>query len=270
VWFLQRRRALPAIGPGAAPVHAWGVCTVVLLIRPGHAWPLALAANRDERLDRAWDSPATHWPDLPDIIAGRDRSGGGTWMGVNSRGMVAAVLNRRGSLGPAAGKRSRGELPLRALTHAAAETAAQDIGTLDAGAWRSFNLIVADAAGAWFLRGLGHGHPQVSQLVPGLHMVTAHDPDDPESPRVARHLKRFATAAPPRPGNWQAWKEALADRSGVPAEQINVAPQGGFGTVCSALLALPASGRLVWRFAAGPPHEAPFRRVSLPWEGTSS
>ncbi len=267
MWFLQRWRALPAIGPGAAPAHALAVCTVVLLIRPGHTWPLVLAANRDERLDRAWDAPATHWPDQPDVVAGRDRSGGGTWMGVNSHGMVAAVLNRRGSLGPAAGKRSRGELPLRALTYPRAENAAREIAALDAGAWRSFNLIVADAAGAWFLRGLGHGHPQVAPLAPGLHMITAHDPDDPESPRVARHLKRFATAAAPRPGEWWAWQEILADRSGTPAEQINVVPQGGFGTVCSALLALPANGLPVWRFAAGPPHEAPFRRVSLPWEG---
>jgi len=265
VWFLQRWRAVPYVGPNAAPVHPWRVCTVVLLIRPGHAWPLALAANRDERLDRAWDPPATYWPGLPDVVAGRDRSGGGTWMGVNAHGVVAAVLNRRGSLGPAAGKLSRGELPLRALTHATAETAARDIGTLNAGRWRSFNLIVADAAGAWFVRGPGHAEPQVSPLAPGLHMVTAHDPDDPESPRVARHLTRFATAAAPRPGNWRAWQEILADRSGPPAEQINVVPQGGFGTVCSALLALPANGPPIWRFAAGAPHQVPFRRVGLPW-----
>lgn len=226
-----------------------------------------LAANRDERLDRAWDPPASHWPALPGVVAGRDRSAGGTWMGVNAHGVVAAVLNRRGSLGPAAGKRSRGELPLRALIHATAEAAAHDIGTLDGGAWRSFNLIVADAAGAWFVRGLGHFGPQVAPLLPGLHMVTAHDPDDPESPRVARHLKRFATAAPPRPGDWRAWQEILADRSGPPGEQINVAAHGGFGTVCSALLALPADGPPVWCFAAGPPHQAPFHQVRLPWAG---
>ena len=239
------------------------VCTVVLLIRPGHAWPLVLAANRDERLDRAWDPPAAHWPDQPGVVAGRDRSGGGTWMGINRDGVVAAVLNRQGSLGPAAGKRSRGELPLRALTHATAEAAAQDVAALDAADWRSFNLMIADAGGAWFVRGLGHGHPQASLLTPGLHMVTAHDPDDPESPRVARHLERFAAAAAPRPGDWRAWQTILADRDGPPAEQINVGPRGGFGTVCSSLLALPAEGPAVWRFAAGPPHAARFRSVGL-------
>ena len=77
------------------------MCTVVVLVRPGHAWPLMLAANRDERLDREWDPPGDYGPDYPGVIAGRDRSGGGTWMGVNRHGVVATVLNRQGSLGPA-------------------------------------------------------------------------------------------------------------------------------------------------------------------------
>src|ERR1700722_9048122 len=122
------------------------MCTVVVLIRPRHAWPLVLAANRDEMLDRAWDPPAEHWPERPGIIAGRDRAAGGTWMGVNRAGVVAAVLNRPRSLGPAAGKRSRGELPLLALEHRSADAAAAALGALDAGAWRSFNLVLTDRA----------------------------------------------------------------------------------------------------------------------------
>jgi Transport and Golgi organisation 2 len=239
------------------------VCTVVLLIRPGHAWPLILAANRDERLDRLWNPPATHWPHQPGVVAGRDRSGGGTWMGVNGNGVVAAVLNRQGSLGPAAGKRSRGELPLLALTKPSAVEAAAAIAAIDAGAWRSFNLVLADRDGGVFVRGLGHGHPHVVRLAPGLHMVTAHDPDDPESPRVARHSGRFQAAEPPTPDNWHGWQEILSDRSGPSGEQINVVPRGGFGTVCSSLVMLPHQGVPVWLFAAGAPHEAPFRPVSL-------
>ena len=237
------------------------MCTVVLLIRPGHAWPVVLAANRDELLNRAWDPPATHWPELPGVTAGRDRSGGGTWMGVNRDAVVGAVLNRPGSLGPASGKRSRGDLPLLALAHPTAGQAAAAIAALDAGAWRSFNLVLADRSGAIFVRGLGHRWPQVVSLAPGLHMVTAHDPDDQESPRVARHLARFQAAAPPQPGDWSAWRHILADRTGDPGEQINVVPRGGFGTVCSSLLAVPQSGPVVWLFAAGPPDVAPFEPV---------
>jgi uncharacterized protein with NRDE domain len=239
------------------------MCTVVLLIRPDHAWPLIVAANRDEMLDRAWDLPAAHWSESPGIVAGRDRSAGGTWMGVNRAGVMAGVLNRPGSLGPATGKRSRGELPLLALAHDSAADAAMAICALDAGAWRSFNLVVADRQEAWFVRGLGHGRPERQLLAPGCHMVTAHDPNDTASPRVARHLSRFR-AADPEPPDCRPWQALLADRAGGPGEQLNVIPRGGFGTVCSSVLSLPRAGRPVWLFAVGPPDQAPFHLVDLP------
>lgn len=240
------------------------MCTVIVLVRPGHPWPLMLAANRDEQMDRAWDGPAEHWAEYPGVIAGRDRSGGGTWMAVSRHGVVAAVLNRPGSLGPAPGKRSRGELPLRAAAEPTALQAARALAALDAGEWRSFNMILADRSGAIFLRGLGAGRMEWWRLEPGCHMVTAHDVDDPDSPRVARHLARFAAAPADGPAGWADWRAILADRSGAAAEQINVPPRGGFGTVSSALLALPASGMPDWRFAAGPPHIADFLPVVLP------
>ncbi|MGH7154895.1 MAG: NRDE family protein [Acetobacteraceae bacterium] len=236
---------------------------MVVLIRPEHTWPVMLAANRDERLDRPWDSPAHWWPERPGIVAGRDRTAGGTWMGVNRHGVVAAVLNRPGSLGPAPGKRSRGELPLLALDHASAEQAAAAISALDAGAWRSFNMVVADRFRAVFIRGFGRGHPESSVLRPSVHIITAHDPDDPESPRVALHLPRFGAATPPDVDDWHAWRAILSDRSGSPAEQINVVPRGGFGTVCSACLAIPCNGPPAWLFAAGPPDSTRFTKVKL-------
>jgi hypothetical protein len=252
------------------------MCTVVLSIRPDHAWPVVLAANRDESIDRAWDPPASWWADRQDVIAGRDRTAGGTWMGVNRHGMTAAVLNRPGSLGPAAGKRSRGELPLLALAETTAAAAVNAIVTLDAGLWRGFNMVIADHNGATFIRGAGYGAPSVQRLAPGVSMITAHDPNDMESPRVAGHLARFRDAPAPEgdnwPDNWDAWRAILSDRSGPSGSQMNVVPRGGFGTVCSSLLAIPATGDPVWRFAAGAPDRAPFKPVSLPWaqEATSA
>ena len=239
------------------------MCTLVLRIRPDHAWPLIVAANRDEMLDRAWDAPAAHWAATPDIVGGRDRSAGGTWMGINRYGVIAGVLNRPGSLGPATGKRSRGELPLLALARESAADAAAAVCALDASAWRSFNLVIADRHGAWFVRGLGHGSPQRQLLAPGCHMVTAHDPDDPESPRVVRHLPLFR-AADPHPPDCRPWQALLADRSGPPGEQLNVSPRGGFGTVCSSVLAVPRAAPPVWLFAAGPPDQAAFQPVNVP------
>jgi hypothetical protein len=237
------------------------MCTVVLLVRPDHAWPVMLVANRDEAVDRAWDPPAAWWPDQPDVIGGRDRTAGGTWMGVNGHGVTAAVLNRPGSLGPAAGKRSRGALPLLALAEPTMDAAVAAIAAIDAGQWRGFNMVIADRTGATFVRGPGHGNPAARRLAEGVSMITAHDPNDMESPRVARHLARFRGAPPSGPHDWAAWRAILGDRSGTAGEQINVVPRGGFGTVCSSLLAISAAGDPIWWFSDGPPDDAPFELV---------
>ncbi len=238
------------------------MCTVIVLRRPGHAWPLLLAANRDERLDRAWDPPAAHWPAHPGLVGGRDLTGGGTWMALRG-GVVAAVLNRPGSLGPAAGKRSRGELPLLALGAGSAAAAAEAVAALPAGEWRPFNMVIADARDAFFLRGLGEDGPQAVPLGEGISMVTAHEPNDPASPRIGRHLPRFRAAPPPDPdaGDWSGWEVLLAD-DGFGAEGIggalNVPPVGGFGTVCASLIAVNATGRASWHFCHGRPAPGAF------------
>ena len=50
------------------------MCSVIFLRRPDDAWPLILAANRDEMLSRPWKAPARHWPDRPEIVAGLDET----------------------------------------------------------------------------------------------------------------------------------------------------------------------------------------------------
>lgn len=233
------------------------MCTVILWRGVGQC---ALAANRDERLGRAWEAPGPYWPG---IVGGRDATAGGTWMAMNAAGVVAAVLNRPGTLGPAPGKRSRGELPLIALRGADAGEAAQRIAALPAGEWRPFNMVIADAGRAFFLAGLGAGSPAASELGEGVSMVTAHPPNDLTSPRTTRHLPRFRAAPPPRPGDWGAWPGLLADSGGGTEEALNVPPLGGFGTVCASLIMLAPAGR-EWRFAPGPPDRTPFAAVALP------
>src|SRR2546422_7569338 len=92
------------------------MCTLVILRRPDHRWPVLIGANRDEMIDRPWQPPGRHWPDRPEVVAGLDALAGGSWVGINDWGVAAAVLNRHGSLGPMPDRRSRGELVLEALT----------------------------------------------------------------------------------------------------------------------------------------------------------
>lgn len=246
------------------------MCTVVLLVRPGDDWPLLLGANRDEMESRPWDPPDRHWPDRPEVIAGRDRLAGGSWLGLNDHGVVACVLNRRHTLGPAADKRSRGELVLEALDHADAVDAARALGELAPESYRDFNLVIADNRDAFWLKNAG-GRITVTPLPPGLSMITAVDRNDHSHPRVARHLPRFEAAPPPDPGtgDWTSWVDILATPATEQAEDAMVIlprKPGGFATVSSALIALPAQPspriRPVFRFAAGRPGAQPYLPVA--------
>lgn len=278
------------------------MCTLILLRRPGSAWPLLLAANRDEMRDRAWRAPARHWPDRPDVVAGIDLEAGGSWLGVNDYGVVAAVLNRVGTLGPSAGKRSRGELVLEALDHAEASAAADALSELEPSAYRPFNLVVADQRDAYWIRHAGTlpdfgfraadgtwretppillpGQPHRDRSDPrsaaiechplpdGLSMLTARDLNDPGSARVRSYLPRFRAVDPPDPAReaWQAWQELLADREspdGDPRNAMTIVTETEYGTVCSSLVALPDTGTPRMLFAAGRPGEAPFEPVDI-------
>lgn len=256
------------------------MCTLVILRRPDERWPLLLAANRDEMLDRPWKPPARHWPDRPEVTAGLDVLAGGSWLGLNDHGVAAGILNRIGSLGPAAGKRSRGELVLDALDHADAAAAADALGHLDAGAYRPFNMVIADNRDAYWIRarpGAPGERIEVSPIPEGLHMVTAHDMDDESSRRIRLHRARFAAAAAPDPnaldgdGDWSVWEALLASREGGGDNghegAMNIFTDWGFGTVSSSLIALPAAAaedlRPVFRFSPGRPDSGAFEPISI-------
>ena len=249
------------------------MCTVVVLRRPNHDWPVVLAANRDEMIDRPWDSPARHWRDRANVVAGIDRLAGGTWLGLNDEGVVAAVLNRRDSLGPDRLLRSRGELVLEALDHADADAASDALSQIDSTSYRSFNMVVADNRDGFWLRSTGAGTVEMGELPAGLSMVTSADLNDPASPRIAYFRPRFESAPAPEPGrdDWTGWQDLLASTDHAPGagarEAMCIVPEHGFATVSSALIGLPAmrlpASRPVWLFAAGAPSEAPFRPVAL-------
>ena len=248
------------------------MCTLVILHRPGHPWPLLLAGNRDEMPDRPWLPPARHWEERPEVVAGLDLLAQGSWMGVNDHGLVSVAMNRHGTLGPDPNKRSRGELVLEALDHAEAEQAAAALAALRPAAYRPFNLFVGDPRHAFIVRNDGV-EVDVYPVAPGLHMLTAYELDDARDPRILLHLPRFRAADPPDPdrGDWKQWPRLLASPESLDPGQRTGAMclrlESGLATLSSSLIALPRypgpETPPQWQFAAGAPGLQPFEAVGL-------
>ncbi|MDF1793112.1 MAG: NRDE family protein [Thalassobaculaceae bacterium] len=247
------------------------MCSVIILRRPGHVWPVILGANRDEMADRPWKPPARHWPDRPEVVAGLDVLAGGSWFGINDFGVLACILNRHGTLGPAPDKRSRGELVLEALEHADAADAARALSAVEPSSYRPFNLLIADSRDAFCVANREEQGAVTMEKVPeGVSMLTAHDLNDRQaSPRVARYLDRFRAAPAPDPAHddWDVWAMLLGSRDFAaeagPGGAMTVVSDTGFGTTSSTLVALPApgEGRPILRFAAGRPDRTPYEPI---------
>ena len=99
-------------------------------------------------------------------------------------------------------------------------------------------------------------------------MITAHDLNDQGSARIRGYLPRFQSAPPPDPAqdDWDAWIALLADRDGEdddPSSAMTIVTDGPYGTLSSCLIALPAVGTPVMKFADGRPDQVPFEQIAL-------
>jgi Transport and Golgi organisation 2 len=200
------------------------VCTVLLRFAPGTAWPLLLAAVRDEFVDRPWDPPAAHWPAAATgLVGGRDRLAGGTWLAIRpDRPAVAALLNGVRLPPPADGVRpSRGWLPLAILSELDApgvaarsvDGAAVDESELEG--YDGFHLLLGDAESVTVWSWDGHSLT-AQDLTPGDHILVnsgVNSADDALVPHFAPLLASSATP-PLAPGDdtdaaWGPWVDLL-------------------------------------------------------------
>jgi uncharacterized protein with NRDE domain len=187
------------------------VCTVLLRLTPDSAWPLVLAAVRDEFIDRAWDPPAAFWPDTPAVVGGRDRTGGGTWLAVHpDRPAVAALLNGARLDPPTTGVRpSRGGLVLAALA------GQRDFDATSLAGYDGFHLVLGEPDGVtvWSWDGVS---VRRQELAPGNHIIVNGGVDTVDDPLVPHFAPLLAALPDPAPltGDtaqaWGSWVELLA------------------------------------------------------------
>ena len=105
---------------------------------------LTLAANRDEFFRRETE-PMHWWPHAPNVLAGRDLGGGGTWLGVTRDGRFAALTNYRAPAEMMPDAPTRGTLVSDFLSdEVVAPLVYLDAVARDGHRYNGFNLIVGD------------------------------------------------------------------------------------------------------------------------------
>lgn len=119
------------------------MCLIAIDWKTSAGWPVVLIGNRDERHARP-TSGATFWADQPCILAGRDLTAGGTWLGVHTSGRFAAVTNYREPLDPPDHARSRGALVGEFLRGTMSPVDYMQQVASNAECYAGFNLFVGD------------------------------------------------------------------------------------------------------------------------------
>ncbi|HVN63728.1 MAG TPA: NRDE family protein [Candidatus Binataceae bacterium] len=250
------------------------MCTLAIYFRAVEKYPVIIAANRDEFLDRPAEPPGTLL-EHPHVIGGIDLRAGGTWLGINEHGVAAGLLNRRVEGAATPNARSRGLLCLDALRCRTANEAANFASRQNAADYNPFNLLVASREEA-FVASRRRDKIEVLPLAPGLHLITNLDVNDPECPKIAAAYGKFARLLEDSEfqrdpvAQRDALSELLADhntqldpRSGRPnALCLHL---NGYGTRSSSLIFMSGdAGPISHFFAPGPPCQTGYSPAPVP------
>lgn len=162
------------------------MCVLAFAWRDRVDYPVVIAGNRDEFHERP-TTPAHWWTDHPDVLAGQDLMGGGTWMGLSRSGRFAVVTNirERAGAGPSEPP-SRGSLVTDFLASPLDPTAWG--ATVRPDAYSGFNLIYGDLDGAHYL---SNRDPAPREFAPGVYGLSNHLLDTPW-PKLVKTRERIA------------------------------------------------------------------------------
>ena len=190
------------------------MCLIVFAWKLIPGVPLIAAANRDEFYNRP-AAPAQWWEEAPQVYAGRDLRGSGTWLGITQQGKFAALTNIRAPSERRSDAPSRGALVADYLRGelGAAEYVAMLAERPDD--YNGFNLLVGDGTTMLWYSNRGQADERNGKpLTSGVYGLSNGLLDDPW-PKVVRTKASFCSllcqSAPD-----DAYFEMLSDTTRAP------------------------------------------------------
>jgi uncharacterized protein with NRDE domain len=235
------------------------MCLLALFFRVVEDAAVVAGANREEYYQRGGEPPRL-LPEPVYAVAGVDPVAGGTWFGVNEKGVLVAVTNRPKRDVPAA-PRSRGLLVRELLTCPSAESAVERaIAALEQKRYAGANILCADAGRAVVIH--SGDWLRIQPLPPGLHVLANRDVNDPSDGRVQYALdwlnrRPYDSAA----ACVRALRELCAQHE--PDDPPMCFRDKDRGTVSSSIVALRrVLTESTYLHAQGPPCQTPYEDYS--------
>lgn len=157
------------------------MCLLALFFQVVEDAAVVVGANREEFYQRGGEPPRLLQGSLR-AVAGVDPVAGGTWLGVNENGVLAAVTNRP-KLDMPEQPRSRGLLVRELLGYPSAAVAVDHVlAELRQNPYAGANFLCADASRAVVIQ--AGDNLRIRRLTPGIHVLTNGDVDDPNDKRL--------------------------------------------------------------------------------------
>lgn len=181
------------------------MCTLIVAKSVYEGYPLVVAGNRDELLDRPSEVPSLR---ENGVLAPKDLQRHGSWTGVNDRGMFVGLTNRI-DVKSQPGKESRGKLVMDLLSLTNMNEVDDFLPALKGSDYNGFNLLVGDRNLMYMVR--GDAQSIKHHRVEGLTIITNHGvyydgigANDPQPRRIKNILA--AWEAPPVGPPGLLWK----------------------------------------------------------------
>ena len=215
-------------------------------------YKLILAANRDEFYNRPTAS-LHEWEDAKGLLAGKDLTGGGTWMGIHRNNRFTALTNHRNPSRVLKDAPSRGDLTADFLHGNQSPATYYDQKSDGLSHYNGFNLLAGDFHRLGYFNNVTEAYTEIEPGTYGLSNAVLDSP----WPKLRKAKAAFTKAIASESPDPEALYALLQDRSlaadeelpqtGVPydwekALSAVYIETEGYGTCCSTLLTITHEG----------------------------
>ncbi len=143
------------------------MCLILFSLDHHSKYKLVVAANRDEFYQRPTQQ-ADYWAEHPEILAGKDKEAGGTWMGITQTGRISMLTNYRDLSNIKQNAPSRGHLVSEFLIKSTSPT--DYLAHLESNGtqYNGYNILCGSVDSLYYYGSYQQGVHKVSEGVHGL------------------------------------------------------------------------------------------------------